>query len=205
MNTRMCLVFGWLILTTAMVGCATPTYINIPPENGDWAFSNPNAGDVREIQVLAIRRALEAEPLGGPYEIHLPARTTAETYAVIAYQLGADALVPAHVPAVALDLDGKPLKKKYHHTTPPAPADVSLGEFPAVVVKSIRIRSADGQVDLVRPSASGRRLTTVYLKWEGGYGWSADRVRAWRVDPDAQPMPVGPTPPSELRRHRSAD
>ncbi|MEO1237469.1 MAG: hypothetical protein AAFX76_11835 [Planctomycetota bacterium] len=190
-----------LVLGLSAAGCSSrtfpPSYINIPPENGDWAFNDPNARDVREIKVLAVRKSLEREPIGGPYELRLPERTEPVTYALVARELGADALVPAHIPAVAFDEDGKPIPPEEGEfpvapTQPEGP--LTLGEFPTIEVRAIRVRAGDGQVDLVRPSTTGRRLTTVYLDWEPGHGWHADKVRAWRVDPDRVPQPIGPTP-----------
>ena len=191
-QTTLALLLG-VTLSLLLTACAPPTYINIPPENGDWAFSNPNADDVQEMEVVAIRKSLEADPIGGPYEIRLPERTRPETYALVAHALGADALVPGDVPAVALDEDGKVIETE--GDVPEVATPVSLGEFPTVEVRSIRIRGATGQVDLVRPSPSGRRMTTVYLEWEAGFGWFAERLRNWRVDPDTQPQPLGPVNP----------
>ncbi|MEM7624413.1 MAG: hypothetical protein AAF333_02170 [Planctomycetota bacterium] len=182
-----------VVLTQCIIACAPPTYINIPPENGDWAFSNPNAKDVCDMQIAAVRKSLEVDPVDGPYEIRLPERTRAETYAEVAHTLGDDALVPGDIPAVAVDEAGKAIKTDGEYQLVESP--VILGEFPTIEVRSIRIRGAKGQVDIVRPSTSGRRLTTVYLEWEVGYGWFADRLRNWRVDPDTQPQPLGPINP----------
>ena len=179
------------------VGCtgrmAPPTYINIPQQAGDVAFGNPNAKNVRQIMTLAVQKALEAEPLGGPYELLLPAGTSPATYALVTHALGGDALVPGNVPAIAVDEDGKFVVPEGE----PDPADVVaqpmlLGEFPTVEVRAIRVRSAKGEVDVVRPSNTGRNLQEVMLEWEAGFGWYAKRVRPWRIDPDAQPRPVGP-------------
>lgn len=185
--------FAFAVVAAGPLACSTPTYINIPPENGDWAFSNPNAQDVQRIQVAAIRKSVSSDPLGGPYEVLLPERTRPETYAWVVHTLGRDALVPGGVPAVELDGHGRPVKDQ----TPPAASDLhpQLGDFPAVEVRSVRIRGGEGQVDLVRSGNTGRRLTTVYLELEAGHGWYAKRVRNWRVDPDTQPVPLGPANP----------
>ncbi len=172
-----------------------PTYINIPQQAGDLAFGDPNAKDVREIIVIAVRKALEADPIGGPYELLLPAGTTPTTYALITYQLGADALIPGNIPAVALDDDGNPIKVDNPDGEDPAATVVRpmlLGDFPVVEVREIRVRSAEGGVDIVRPSATGRQMQEVTLTWEVGFGWYAKRVRPWRIAPDQQPRPVGP-------------
>ena len=191
-----------VVILLPLAGCSTslmpPTYINIPQQTGDVAFGNPNAKDVREITVLAVSKALAADPINGPYELLLPAGSTAETYALITHELGPDALVPSNVPAVALDEDGKPIKTEGADAAMAADPPMLLGDFPHLEVRAIRVRSANGEVDLVRPSTSGRRMSTVYLGWEAGFGWFADRVRPWRIDPDAQPQPVGPVNPTPL-------
>ena len=187
----------WAAALLATVGCAgrmaPPTYINIPQQAGDVAFGNPNAKDVRQIIVLAVQKALEAEPVGGPYELLLPDGTTPATYALITHALGGDAVVPGNVPAVALDEKGRPVVPDGEPDPTELAADpMLLGEFPAVEVRAIRVRSARGEVDIVRPSTSGRGMQEVMLEWEAGFGWYAKRVRPWRIDPDAQPRPVGP-------------
>jgi len=190
----------WVLLLAA---CAPPTYINIPPEGGDVAFSNPNAKDVQQIMVVAVARSLQTEPLEGPYVVVLPDRSSPRTYAVVTDLLGLDAHRPASVPAyvdpkVAKQQAKAAEKAEKAGEEPPVvivEEDIDVSDLPVVTVKSIRIRSGTGQVDLVRPSLSGRRLTTVYLDWEVGFGWAADRVRSWRVDPQAQPEPVGPANP----------
>lgn len=193
-----------VMLAMTLSACGSkPTYINIPPEGMDLAFSNPNASDVLQIEVVAIQRSLQVEAMGGPYVVVLPEGSTPESYAVVTRGLGPDAHRPANVPYVADAETIKAMQQANQGTaseglpptviTDPHPVDVS--GMPMVTVKSIRVRSDKGQVDLVRPSMSGRRLTTVYMDWEAGYGWAADRVRSWRVDPDAEPVPVGPGQP----------
>ncbi len=188
--------FFCTVLLAALAACTPPTYINIPPEKGDVALSNPNAGNVQQIIVASVRRVLEHDPLGKPYELRLPEGTTPETYALVVTQLGADALVPSDVPSVTVGEDGKVVQGSRTTPTPGGSGGGdSLGRFPTVEVRSIRMRAARGQVDVVRPSMSGRSLVTVYLDWEAGFGWAAGRVRAWRVDPEVQPRPVGPSTP----------
>ncbi|MEM8739240.1 MAG: hypothetical protein AAGG38_12310 [Planctomycetota bacterium] len=186
------IVPGILALSACSSRTFLPTYINIPPENGDWAFNNPNSKDVQQIQVVAIQKSLRHEPLDSPYELRLPENSRATTYALITRELGSDAVIPPEVPAVAFNEDGKPIPPD--PDAPPLPQPERLGDFPTLEVRAIRIRAGDGQVDLVRPSTTGRRLSTVYLDYQPGFGWSADRVRAWRVDPDATPRPIGPAP-----------
>ncbi|MEM1108800.1 MAG: hypothetical protein AAGH99_08935 [Planctomycetota bacterium] len=181
-------LFTFSLLTLTFAACSP--YTNIPPENGDWASNNPNTSAVRSVSIAAVQKSLEAEPINGPYTIVLPERTEPATYALVANALGSDALIPTNVPVVELDEKGRPIKTDEE----PSPVDspISLGDFPEVEVRSIYIRGVDADVDIVRPSLSGRSLSTVDLVWEPGFGWSATDIRAWRVDPDALPKPGVP-------------
>lgn len=185
-----------LLLAAMLISLSLPAcspYTNIPAENGDLASSNPNTKPVRGVAIASIQKALEAQPLGSPYYVAMPPRTTPETYALIVHALGSDALIPTNVPVVEIDENGKPVKTE--EELAPIQSPVVLGDFPAVEVRSVYIRGANAKVDIVRPSNSGRRLSTVDLVWEAGFGWSAVSIRAWRVDPDKLPTPG--TPPSQ--------
>jgi hypothetical protein len=190
------IMLGSLVAVAAIFGGCSSNfgYVSIPAERGSVAASNPNTQNVRSVVVTAVEAGLTRFPVGGPYELVLPPQTTAETYAVVTHRLGGDAVVPSNIPAVPLDEDGKPLKQE--GDPPPVVEPTTLGEFPAVTVEAVRIRGQDAEVDLVRPESAGRRLLTVSLEWEPGFGWSADPddVRAWRVDPTTQPQPLGPKP-----------
>ncbi|MBI1335709.1 MAG: hypothetical protein GC164_01955 [Phycisphaera sp.] len=57
-------------------------------------------------------------------------------------------------------------------------------------VKQIRIRGAEAEVDIERPSEGGTgggtpTLMTAYLQWEVFTGWHAQRLRIWRIGVDA--------------------
>lgn len=179
------------LLTLSLTACSP--YTNIPADNGDLASSNPNTKPVRGVAIASIQKALEAEPINGPYYVAMPRRTTPETYALIVYALGNDALIPTNVPVVEIDENGKPVKTEEELEAIDSPT--TLGDFPSVEVRSVYIRAANAKVDIVRPSTSGRRLSTVDLVWEAGFGWSAVDIRAWRVDPDT--LPQSATPPSQ--------
>ncbi|MEM9881508.1 MAG: hypothetical protein AAF800_01150 [Planctomycetota bacterium] len=196
---------NWVILSVLAgltAGCTPPSYVNIPPQDGDWARNNPNAGDVQEMAVVAIRYGLQRDPIGGPYVLRLPERSTDTTYAQVAAQLGGDARLPVGVAPVALDEDGDPV--------PPddKPADGEASGFvpqaggddlPVVEVYAVRSRGGTGEVELLRPSDSGRGWVTINLEWELRFGWSAVDSRAWRVDPSAMPEPSVPPAQRPLR------
>lgn len=186
------LLLAALVLTLP----ACSPYTNIPAVDGDLASSNPNTKPVRGVAVASIQKALESEPLNGPYTVLMPPRTTPETYALVAHALGSDALIPTNVPALQIDDKGKVVKTDQE--LEPVATPLAADAFPAVEVRAVYIRGADAKVDIVRPSTSGRRLSTVDLVWEAGFGWSAVSIRAWRVDPDALPTPGNSdTPPAE--------
>ncbi|MEO0514454.1 MAG: hypothetical protein AAF086_04070 [Planctomycetota bacterium] len=185
------LLVAALLLSLSLPGCSP--YTNIPADNGDLASSNPNTKPVIGVAIASIQKALEAEPLRGPYTVAMPRRTTPETYALIVHALGNDALIPTNVPVVEIGDNGKPIKTE--EELQPIESPIALAEFPTVEVRSVYIRGANAKVDIVRPSTSGRRLSTVDLVWEAGFGWSAVSIRAWRVDPDT--LPTQGTPPSE--------
>lgn len=183
------------LFLAALVLSACSPYTNIPPANGDWASNSPNTRAVRSVSVKAIQKALEAEPFNGPYYVALPQRTTPETYALVTAALGGDALIPTNVPPMQVDENGKVIKDEISIQFDPIEEPVVGGDFPAVEIRSVYIRGAEAKVDVVRPSTSGRRLSTVDLVWEGAFGWAAVDIRAWRVDPDKLPQPA--TPPSQ--------
>lgn len=190
----------FVLVALCLTACAP--YINIPPEDGDWAVNNPNNKTVRSVEVAAVRYALEREPIGGPYYLQLPEHSTPETYALVVHALGSDAVVPPGIPVVEFDERGRLIETDTSGDTTVLAfsndAAPGLGQFPTLEVRSIHIRGAEGKVDIVRPSTSGRGLSTVDLEWEGGFGWSGVALRAWRVDPDNDPYTApNPVPPSQ--------
>ncbi|MBB6430838.1 hypothetical protein [Algisphaera agarilytica] len=191
------------MLLVAMLATGCSVYTNIPPENGDWASNNPNTKPVIEVSVASIQKTLENEPFNSPYYVALPPRTTPETYAIVVNALGDDAIIPTNVPVVELDEKGKPIKSETELEVINEPA--VIGEFPSVEVRAVYIRGADAKVDVVRPSNSGRRLSTVDLVWEAGFGWSAVSIRAWRVDPDNLPQPALPPSKQPLKSETAAE
>ncbi len=146
---------GLLLFVT---GCSTPTYVNIPPQEGDVARGNPNAGDIRDIMVAAIEAAVDYETLDGAYEVLLPSGTEQLTYEDVARRVGGGAITPD-------TLRDQPV--------------------PTVRVAAIRVRNRKAEVDVTRPSPTGRSVLTVYLFWYYGAEWQVERVRPLRVSPEA--------------------
>ncbi|MEM9752137.1 MAG: hypothetical protein AAF916_02005 [Planctomycetota bacterium] len=157
-----------------LAGCSTPSYVNIPGQSGDVARNNPNAGDVVTIMSKAISAAVEAEGLEGVYEVLLPADSNQQTYQQVVVTVGGGAITP--------------------DTLRESPV-------PSVAVAGVRVRNRDAEVDIVRPSPTGRAAVEVQLFWYYGDGWQVERVRplrlsvealGWEIPTEAAPRPLPP-------------
>ena len=174
-------VLGWMVgLGVVVPGCTTPTYINIPGQASDIARNDPNGRNVVDLMAKAIEASVQAEGgLGdGAYEILLPAGSTQATYEQVVLRVGGGAITP--------------------DTLRESPV-------PSVAVAGVRVRNRDAEVDLVRPSPTGRAAVTVELFWYYGDGWAVERVRPLRLSVEAlgwelpteapRPLPAGVTMP----------
>jgi hypothetical protein len=166
-----CLLLG---VPLGLTGCSTPTYVNIPGQEGDLARNDPNGGDVVDIMAKAIRAAVETENLPGIYEILLPAGSNQQTYQEVVLKVGGGAISPD-------TLREQPV--------------------PYVAVAGVRVRNRDAEVDIVRPSPTGRSAVLVELFWYYGDAWQVERVLplrlsvealGWEVPTDAAPRPLPP-------------
>ena len=148
-----------LLVLLSANACTRPTYVNIPKQPGDIAFHSPNNTNIRTVMAEAILGAMENEPFEGPYAVILPEDSDQLTYEYVVNRVGGGAVTPdAQLPADAVD-----------------------GALPAVHVAGVRVRNRRAEVDLVKPSGTGREVTTVYLKWYYGGVWGVERVRPWRA------------------------
>ena len=140
-------------------GCSTPTYINIPGQTSDDALNDPNGGDVVKIMARAIDAAVSAE--GGlgdrPYELLLPNGSNQETYQNVVLMVGGGAI---------------------------SPDTLRSSPVPSVAVAGVRVRNRDAEVDIVRPSPTGRAGVTVELFWYYTDGWQVERVVPQRLSPE---------------------
>ncbi|MEM1446596.1 MAG: hypothetical protein AAGF84_11100 [Planctomycetota bacterium] len=157
-----------------MPGCSAPSYVNIPGQASDVARNNPNAGDVITIMSKAIAAAVEAEGLDGAYEVLLPEGSNQQTYQEVVLQVGGGAITP--------------------DTLRESPV-------PSVAVAGVRVRNRNAEVDIVRPSPTGRAAVEVQLFWYYGDAWQVERVRplrlsvealGWEVPTEGAPRPVPP-------------
>ncbi len=152
------LVLCSVVLLCVVSGCrTTPTYINIPHQSGDVAWSDPNTGTVIQLMSTSLSAVLEREPIKGAFDVLLPEGSTTQTYQQVVMNVGGGAVTPE---------------------------TVREGELLAVQVIGVRVRSDMAEVDVVRPSASGREAATVMLKWywsQNGGEWGVQRVRPWRI------------------------
>ena len=176
---------GLTFLST--VGCATPRWITASDANPDDAINGKHVG---RALVVAVREAAGYEAGATPYELVLPRGATPETYAEVTHGLGPDARVPAGIPAVAIDpATGRAERRdeaviEAELLSPPKAS--TTGNFSVYHVKALRLSGQTGEVDVVRTLKSGRRMLTVGLDLDPGYGWRATGVRLWRaLDPDA--------------------
>ena len=163
-----------LALPLLLPACIGPSYVNIPSEGG-IAASDPNSFNVRDITADAIAAAMEREPLNGPYEVLLPEGTSQETYTAVVRQIGGGAV---------------------------APDTLRDGVLPSVSVVSIRIRKTEAEVDLVRPSPTGRSVVRVFLRWYIGGDWAVQRVQPLRISPNELLLQTASPPPAPAEGDR---
>lgn len=143
------------LLLLIAVGCSRP-YVNIPSQRGDVAAHDPNANNVRNAEVTALRAVMLDRPIEGPVLIKLPPGTSSLTYAAVAPQVSEFALTPQDEDATAAGL-------------------------PVLEVRQLRIRGWDGEVDIIRPSYDGgEQLITVTIKYAPFSGWTSSFIRTWR-------------------------
>ncbi|MCC6581280.1 MAG: hypothetical protein IT440_12665 [Phycisphaeraceae bacterium] len=166
-----------LLLMTAWLS-ACSAYVNIPAQPGDHlARSNPNDAGIDEVVMAAIRAVLDDKPIDGQYQVVLPAGADPLTYAKLLPKLGEDAMWSS---------------------------DNSTTNLPVLEVTSIRVRTMEAAVDVIRPrvdempAEETRQLVTVELRRYIGAGWMANRVLRWRASvPDAQRMSLQTAMPPE--------
>jgi len=145
-----------LALAACLAGCGH--YVNIPPQQGDFAFHNPNRKAPSTVMLLALQRVLEDQPIEGQFQVIMPLGTTPQTYAAILPQLGENAMWAS---------------------------DNQVKQLPLLTVDQIRIRTTHAEVDVIRPYAAGktdsaRQLVTVYLRYDPISKWYATRIKQWR-------------------------
>lgn len=145
------------ICLALLSGC-TP-YVNIPPNEGDFASHDPNRETVQEVIVAASRAALAESPIDQPFHVVLPPGTLPLTY---------DQTLPKISPHAIWSAQG-----------------VGEGE-PFLEVRQVRIRTSNAEVDLVRPfniadPGGYQQVSTVTLTWDPVAKWQPERIRSWRT------------------------
>ena len=185
------LVAGWLVVGAGLVvlplsGCATPRWVTASDDQPGDAI---NGKVVKRVVVTAVIAAADYEAGMRPYEVLLPRGATPETYAEVSYRLGPDARIPEGIPAVEVDEKGHAVKRAKEVLEAEKlnlPQAAPAGLLPLYEVRSVRLRGQTGEVDVVRPLRSFRRLLTVSLDLDPGYGWQVVGVRQWTLDPDTE-------------------
>ena len=161
-------VAGGLGALMAM-GCAP--YVNIPPQRGDVARNDIDAGAIRTITIPAVRAVVEQRPPAGPYVVSLIEADENLTYPEILPEIGPNALAP------------------FDDARPP--------DAPVYEVTGIRIRGLSGEVDVVAPGDyGGRQLLTVYLRNPPFSPWTVERLRVWRGPVEQTPPPTPAAAPA---------
>ncbi len=153
MLTRYALATLTLVFALA-AGCAGPTYINIPAQEGDLAGHDPNGDVVRGVVAEAARGLMLEVAVPPPVAVVLPADATALSHADVARRIGEGAV---------------------------SPFEEGIEPASTVEAREVRVRGGRGEVDFVHPGRGGMsHLTTVYLEWAPFGGWKAERVRTWQ-------------------------
>ena len=156
-------------LSCLLVGCGL--YVNIPAQVGDYAYHDPNDPTVYGAARVALAESLQQRPVATPVQVVLAPGSTAETYTLVVDGLNSGQLAWSRSVIVeGLDL---------------------------VVVRQIRIRGMDAEVDLVHHHVQGGGLDpapavleTVYLQSRPFGSWRATRSRVWNIDADQALAPL---------------
>lgn len=150
---RMLMPLCVVAFAALLTACGAP-YVNVPPIPGDVAFHDPNANDVRAMEVKALRYLLQQYPPAGAYAVALPPGTTTDTHAFVIAQLPGD-----HAPTA-------------EQTT-----------LPTYRVAQIQGRTWSTRVDIIAPEPTGERLVSVFLGHDID-GWFPLHARRWNVPVD---------------------
>ena len=148
------------ILIVALGLSACSPYVNIPGQRGDTlATHNPNSKYIQEAIVAALKAVVTYRPVEGNYQVILPEGTDPATYASLPPQMGDQAMWSS---------------------------DGVRQDVPVYEVKAIRLRGADGEIDIARPAVGlpdGRtqQLVTVDMKYYVPGGWGHTRLRVWKA------------------------
>lgn len=170
-----------LTISLGLIAC-TP-YVNIPGQRGDTlATHNPNSKNIQQAVIAALKAVITYRQVNGNYQVILPQGTDPATYAALLPQLGDQAMWSS---------------------------DGVRQDVPVYEVKGIRIRGADGEIDIARPAAGlpeGRtlQLVTVDLKYYVPGGWGHTRLRVWKASvEDAMRQTATPSAQTTIHEDKS--
>lgn len=139
-----------LVLFTS--GCvATAAYVNIPPQDGTVARQSPDAANVINAEIVAVKALLAERAYEGSILLKLPENTSEKTYAKITQAMERGGVITPFDDAQAQTI---------------------------VQVTSIRLRGDRGFIDTVSPGRGGvPQLATVDLNYKAFKGWQFVRIR----------------------------
>lgn len=145
-----------LTVTLFAAGCGgnAPTYINIPAQEGDVAFHDPNGDTVRAVVAEAARGLMLEYAFQTPVAVVLPGDATALSHADVSRRIGNEAV---------------------------SPFEEGIEPGTTIEAREVRVRGHRAQVDIVHPGRGGiSHLTTVYVDWAPFGGWKSERIRTWQ-------------------------
>lgn len=151
-------VVGFGIALMWLAGCSGPAYVNIPGQDADVAWNDPNMLVARNMQIAALREVGDRYLSGQRYQFLLPAGTNVKTYDDMAKALGSMAVNPVD------DYDPSMM---------------------TVQVTEVKSRGAEAWVTVLIPSdpdnaQSMRHKVTVDLDYSVVSGWEVERSRLWK-------------------------
>lgn len=157
-----------LAVTTLLVGCNRPAYINVPADMQDIAINDPNHRSVIALEQAALAYLLSDSKIPGDIVVLLPEGTRDRAKFALAANLSAYNVYP----------EGQ---------TPSS-------EYRVVEVRKVTARGGLARVDVVRPGKYAKReFVEVHMEWALGPGWVPDYidVRNFKVD-DIDPKLLAP-------------
>jgi len=145
-----------VLMVILLPACSAPTYINVPPADGDVAFNDANGNTVRTLEKKALGAILAERNYAGDVAIRFPQGTTELTAITVIAELPDNVILEA---------------------------DSATGEYTLIEIREVRVRGGTAQIDIVRPGTTlARELVTVTLKWKAIGGWIYRSSKVWGID-----------------------
>ncbi|MBI1372279.1 MAG: hypothetical protein GC159_05900 [Phycisphaera sp.] len=147
-------------LITTLTGCGQ-TYVNIPPLPGDVAGHNVDSHNVANVESMALSHVIQENPPVGQYAVSLPPQTSSLTYNRVLAKLP------------------KGSRRGATADSGVAP-ETGSQSMPVFRIAQVKIKGLDAEVEVVRPTTDGPRLTSVYLRRDID-DWYVRWSRTWQL------------------------